>query len=267
VPGIRNLVATVVAVATALVGCTTARNAQTQPATADQPPRPIVGTQVLPIYPTISRTLGEQGTSQLQLGIGTDGRITDCRITKSAGERLDAAACAIVAHHWRYQPATHNGIPIASSDSTEIIWNLNGVSKKAIAQEASTTRPRFVGVWLLSNTRDPACFAALKIATVNDRQANLGSGATPESARLAVHDVSGPQGFSMSFYFQPAGENILGVKYEIPYRDKPALYYNSFELLDDNTMKAVLHGADGLIHCNYKKADARVQELMEQKPK
>ena len=130
-PGIRNLVATGVAVATALVGCTTARSAQTQRATADQPPRPIVDTQILPIYPTISRTLGEQGTSQLQLGIGTDGRITDCRIIKSSGaDRLDAAACEFVANHWRYQPATHNGVPIASSDRTEIIWDLRGVSKK-----------------------------------------------------------------------------------------------------------------------------------------
>jgi hypothetical protein len=33
-----------------------------------------------------------------------------------------------VAHHWRYQPATHNGIPIASSDRTEVVWNLNGVT-------------------------------------------------------------------------------------------------------------------------------------------
>ena len=95
----------------------------------------------------------------------------------------------------------------------------------------------------------------------------MGFGATPESARLAVHDVAGPQGFGMGFYFQPAGENILGVKYELPWRKERPFYYNSFELLDDNTMKAVLHGADGLIHCNYKKADARVQELMEQKPK
>jgi hypothetical protein len=85
----------------------------------------------------------------------------------------------------------------------------------------------------------------------------LGFGATPESARLAVHDVAGPQGFGMGFYFQPAGENILGVKYELPWRKERPFYYNSFELLDDNTMKVLSLGPDGLIPCNYKKADAR----------
>jgi protein TonB len=88
-------------------------------------------TQTMPPYPTISRRLGEQGTSQLQLTICMDGSVTDCRVFKTSGaERLDAAACDYVKGHWRSQPATHNGIPIASSDSTEIVWNLHNVSKK-----------------------------------------------------------------------------------------------------------------------------------------
>ena len=130
----RNLALTlakVIAVAAVVFGGITVSSAQTRAVTTDQPPRPIVGTQIVPIYPTISRTLGEQGTSQLQLGIGTDGHITDCRIIKSSGaDRLDAAACEFVANHWRYKPATHNGRPIASSDGTEIVWNLQGVTKK-----------------------------------------------------------------------------------------------------------------------------------------
>ena len=85
----------------------------------------------MPPYPTISRRLGEQGTSELQLAIGKNGFITDCQITKSSGaDRLDAAACDYVKLHWRYQPATHNGVPIASGDSTDIVWNLHGVNKK-----------------------------------------------------------------------------------------------------------------------------------------
>ena len=132
--GIRNLVTTVaavIAIATAFFADAIASNAQMRPATADQRPRPIMGTQTMPLYPYISRRLGEQGTSQLQLAIGTNGSVTDCQITKSSGaDRLDAAACDYVKGHWRYQPATHNGIPIASRDSTEIVWNLHNVSKK-----------------------------------------------------------------------------------------------------------------------------------------
>lgn len=137
---------------------------------------------------------------------------------------------------------------------TKFALLFNVLPSLAIAQDVSTTRPRFVGVWL-PNSRDTFCRSVLKIAAVNDRQANLGFGATPESARLAVHDVAGPQGFGMGFYFQPAGENILGVKYELPYRDKPTFYYNSFELLDDNRMRTVSLGPDGLYRCEYKKAD------------
>ena len=119
---LKNLVLTVV------FGGVAASCAQARVVTPDQPPRPIIGTQIVPIYPTVSRTLGEQGTSRLQLGIDTDRNITDCRIIKSAGEHLDAAACAFVKNHWRYQPATHNGMPIASSDSTALVWDLNGVT-------------------------------------------------------------------------------------------------------------------------------------------
>ena|ERR1700722_11080340 len=130
----RNLALTlakVIAVAAVVFGGIAVSSAQTWAATPDQPPRPIIGTQIVPIYPSISFRLGEQGTSQLQLGIGTDGHITNCRIIKSSGaDRLDAAACEFVANHWRYQPATHNGVPIASSDRTEIVWDLHGVSKK-----------------------------------------------------------------------------------------------------------------------------------------
>ena len=79
----------------------------------------------MPPYPTISRTLGEQGTSQLQLAISADGAITECRITKSSGaERLDAAACEYLHGHWRYQPATQNGKPIPSTVSEGIVWDL-----------------------------------------------------------------------------------------------------------------------------------------------
>lgn len=129
---LRNLALTLaklIAVAAVVFGGIAVSSAQTWAAIPDQPPRPIIGTQIVPIYPSISRRRGEQGTSGLQLSISADGHITDCQIIKSSGaERLDNAACEYVKGHWRYQPATHNGIPVASSDRTSIVWDLHGVS-------------------------------------------------------------------------------------------------------------------------------------------
>jgi TonB family protein len=110
-------------IAALFLGATAASNAQAQRATPDLPVRPIMSTRTMPPYPTISQRLGEQGTSQLRLSINANGYITNCQITKSSGaERLDAVACGYVARHWRYQPATHNGKPIASSDGATLVW-------------------------------------------------------------------------------------------------------------------------------------------------
>ena len=59
---------------------------------------PIARTHSLPPYPTISQRLGEQGTTQMQVAISTEGTVTECKVIKSSGsERLDTAACDLCA--------------------------------------------------------------------------------------------------------------------------------------------------------------------------
>jgi protein TonB len=85
----------------------------------------IARTHSLPPYPTISQRLGEQGTSQLQVAINTEGTVTDCKIAKSSGsERLDTAACEYVKGHWRWQPPTQEGKPVAANTMVDVVWNL-----------------------------------------------------------------------------------------------------------------------------------------------
>jgi len=85
----------------------------------------IARTHSLPPYPTISQRLGEQGTSQLQVAISTEGSVTDCKIAKSSGsERLDTAACEYVKGHWKWQPPTQEGKPVAANTMVDVVWNL-----------------------------------------------------------------------------------------------------------------------------------------------
>jgi protein TonB len=85
----------------------------------------ITRTHSLPPYPTISQRLGEQGTSQLQVSISTEGNVTDCKVTKSSGsERLDGAACEYVKGHWRWEPPTRDGKPVSAETLVDVVWNL-----------------------------------------------------------------------------------------------------------------------------------------------
>jgi protein TonB len=86
---------------------------------------PIARTHTIPPYPTISQRLGEQGTSVLQVAISAAGSVTECKVAKSSGsERLDAAACTYVQEHWKWQPPTQEGKPVAANTDVNVVWNL-----------------------------------------------------------------------------------------------------------------------------------------------
>ena len=99
-----------------------------KPAAPVPPPirlEPIAYTHLLPPYPTISKRLGEQGTTQMQVTISTQGLVTDCKTTKSSGSvRLDTAACTFVQGHWRWKPPTRAGQPVTADERVSVIWNL-----------------------------------------------------------------------------------------------------------------------------------------------
>jgi protein TonB len=89
------------------------------------PVRPIFGTHSTPDYPPIAARLNEQGSVRLQLGIDEQGIITDASVITSSGyEALDRAAIAWVKAHWRYAPATRDGVPIPASTSAVVTFRL-----------------------------------------------------------------------------------------------------------------------------------------------
>jgi periplasmic protein TonB len=67
----------------------------------------------LPIYPTMSRRLGEQGTVTLRVLITPEGQAAEIKIIKSSGSaRLDQSAIDAI-RVWRFVPAQRAGQPIA----------------------------------------------------------------------------------------------------------------------------------------------------------
>lgn len=74
----------------------------------DEPP--VVVTRVVPEYPDIARDAGVEGTVQLRLLVGKDGRVKDVHVDRSV-PMLDEAAVA-AARQWVFTPALASGHPV-----------------------------------------------------------------------------------------------------------------------------------------------------------
>lgn len=78
-----------------------------------------------PVYPVISKRLGEQGKTVVRVLIGVDGLPNQASIRTSSGyERLDEAARAAVMS-WRYVPGKRNGVAEPMEFNVPINWVLN----------------------------------------------------------------------------------------------------------------------------------------------
>jgi protein TonB len=75
-------------------------------------------------YPSSSLRRGEQGMVRFEVGVGTDGRVSDCRVTASSGSAdLDAATCRYVSKRAKFEPATDNtGARVTGTYSGSIRW-------------------------------------------------------------------------------------------------------------------------------------------------
>jgi TonB family protein len=96
------------------------------PAAASSPTRaiPIPHTHTMAPYPALSRSLGEQGATEMLVTVGYDGVPISVELMKSSGfQRLDDAALEHVKAQWRWQPPTRNGSPVAVRAPVRIRWN------------------------------------------------------------------------------------------------------------------------------------------------
>ncbi len=76
-------------------------------------------------YPKELREQGPKGTTWADVVVGTNGRVTSCRITRPSGiPQFDAKTCQILLQRFRYRPARDTaGKPIAAPDSFSVDWD------------------------------------------------------------------------------------------------------------------------------------------------
>lgn len=77
-------------------------------------------------YPGGELRLGHSGVTRFRLGIGADGRVSDCTVTASSGfPALDAAACARLTSRARFDPALDStGARVAGSYANSVRWQI-----------------------------------------------------------------------------------------------------------------------------------------------
>ena len=79
-------------------------------------------------YPPGARRAGIEGSVRVRFTVGTDGRVRDCRVTRSSGHaELDSTTCRLAEQRFRYRPALDSsGRPVPETVSRTFDWLLPG---------------------------------------------------------------------------------------------------------------------------------------------
>ena len=76
-------------------------------------------------YPAMALRMEAEGMVGFRVAIGPNGRVTECTVTRSAGNApLDAAVCRILRSRVRYAPAGDPRGGAATSDEGWVRWRL-----------------------------------------------------------------------------------------------------------------------------------------------
>lgn len=80
-------------------------------------------------YPPASMRMGEEGDTAVLVAVNTDGRVADCKVTKSSGyPELDEKSCDIARRYWIFKPATQAGRPVFSTLTKTVKWRINNIT-------------------------------------------------------------------------------------------------------------------------------------------
>lgn len=90
-------------------------------------------------YPKDAMRRGEQGTVVAELAISPEGRVTGCKIVKSATPSLDKATCSVLTRRARFKPAMdEQGRTVADTYTATITWKLGDYQWKENKNNNST---------------------------------------------------------------------------------------------------------------------------------
>jgi len=75
-------------------------------------------------YPPNLASAGIGGRVSAEIGVGTDGRVTGCRITRSSGNaQLDSLTCRLIQQRYRFRPSTDRyGRPVRDEADVDQDW-------------------------------------------------------------------------------------------------------------------------------------------------
>ena len=75
-----------------------------------------------PSWPKASLRNEETGTVTMVFEIAASGKVTDAKITRSSGHQLLDEAARDGIRQCHFQPATDDGVPVASSSPVQYVW-------------------------------------------------------------------------------------------------------------------------------------------------
>lgn len=101
---------------------------------APPPPPMLIGARVdpryadalQPAYPASERRAGHEGTVEVRVLIGADGRVKEVRRVSATSDAFFEATRRQALHSWRFTPATRGGVPQESWKTMSIRFVLRG---------------------------------------------------------------------------------------------------------------------------------------------
>jgi protein TonB len=81
--------------------------------------------ELQPPYPASEQRAGSEGTVVVLLTIGTDGRVTAVRRISAASDAFWRATERHALRHWRFKPATVDGVPVVSTKRLTVHFRMD----------------------------------------------------------------------------------------------------------------------------------------------
>lgn len=88
-------------------------------------PHPRYAAKFQPDYPSAMIRSATEGVVEVKVLVGTDGKVKDIQILKSADPAFSEATRRTALRDWRFMPATRDGVPYEQWYTTKVIFRLD----------------------------------------------------------------------------------------------------------------------------------------------
>lgn len=180
-----------------------------------------------PVYPTISRRMGEQGRAVLKLLVSETGEVSQAHISESTSfPRLDAAALEVT-RTWKFAPGKVDGKPRCMWGLFAVKFELTDYSEAelqavTVSQEARTLADVLMGVdelrkaMFATELASPVERQILDLTLETARQRPEWVRAYDKVARILTIEFTAPELAELSrFFATPLASKLRSLEYKI----------------------------------------------------